>query len=84
MKVMEMAILFIQMGGTIDKNYPKTKSGYNFEIGPPAFEQILTKIRPTLGFKAKIKKDLKIVMSVQYLINEMKEIFDFAASILNP
>ena len=49
------SILFIQMGGTVDKNYPKTKGGYNFEIGPPAFEQILAKIRPTLGFKAKIK-----------------------------
>ena len=48
-------ILFIQMGGTIDKDYPKTKGGYNFEIGPPAFEQILAKIRPSLGFKYDVK-----------------------------
>ena len=73
MKVMEMAILFIQMGGTIDKNYPKTKSGYNFEIGPPAFEQILTKIRPTLGFKAKInsvcqKDSQEITLEDRYVL----------------
>ena len=49
------SILFLQMGGTIDKDYPKTKGGYNFEIGPPAFEQILAKIRPSLGFEYEVK-----------------------------
>ena len=34
-------ILFIQMGGTIDKTYPKTKNGYSFEIGDPAFQKNL-------------------------------------------
>ena len=43
------------MGGTIDKDYPKTKGGYNFEIGPPAFEKILAKIRPSLGFEYEVK-----------------------------
>ena len=48
-------LLFIQMGGTIDKTYPKTKNGYSFEIGEPAFVKILEKVRPTLGFKYKMK-----------------------------
>ena len=48
-------ILFIQMGGTIDKTYPKTKNGYSFEIGDPAFQKILAKIRPGLAFKYKTK-----------------------------
>ena len=51
----ERPILFILMGGTIDKTYPKTKGGYNFEIGPPALERILARIRPDLGLKYKIK-----------------------------
>ena len=48
-------IVFIQMGGTIDKAYPKTKKGYSFEISTPAFESILKKVRPSLGVKYKIK-----------------------------
>jgi len=48
-------ILFIQMGGTIDKTYPKTKNGYSFEIGEPAFQKILDKVRPSLAFKFKSK-----------------------------
>ena len=44
-------VLFIQTGGTIDKEYPKTVGGYNFEIGEePAVTRILTKIRPSVGF----------------------------------
>ena len=43
------------MGGTIDKDYPKTKKGYNFEIGQPAVEEVIKKIRPDIGFKYKIK-----------------------------
>lgn len=48
-------ILFIQMGGTIDKTYPRTKNGYSFEIGDPAFQKILDKVRPSLAFKFKSK-----------------------------
>merc|ERR1711976_835979 len=43
------------MGGTVDKTYPKTKNGYSFEIGDPAFQKILAKIRPGLAFKYKTK-----------------------------
>lgn len=48
-------ILFIQTGGTIDKDYPKTKGGYHFEIGPPAIANILAKIRPSIGFNYRIE-----------------------------
>lgn len=36
-----MKILFIQTGGTIDKDYPKVYKGYSFEVGRPAVEHIL-------------------------------------------
>ena len=49
------SILFIQMGGTIDKDYPRTKLGYNFEIGPPAIKPILQKIKPSLNFAYQLK-----------------------------
>ena len=34
-------ILFLQTGGTIDKDYPKTTRGWGFEIGPPALQRII-------------------------------------------
>ena len=34
-------VSFIQMGGTIDKEYPRATSGYAFEIGEPAVKRIL-------------------------------------------
>lgn len=51
----EKTILFLQMGGTIDKTYPKSKGGYHFEIGQPALQNTLAKIKPSLGFKHKVK-----------------------------
>lgn len=36
-----MRILFVQTGGTIDKDYPKTTNGWGFEIGEPAFRRLL-------------------------------------------
>lgn len=36
-----MKILFIQTGGTIDKDYPRKKGGYAFEFGEPATKRIL-------------------------------------------
>lgn len=47
-----MSILFIQTGGTIDKDYPKTVKGYSFEITEPAIKNIIERINP--GFKCKI------------------------------
>lgn len=44
-----MKILFIQTGGTIDKDYPRNTKGYAFEITEPAIQRILAKIN--LGFE---------------------------------
>jgi L-asparaginase len=41
-----MKILFIQTGGTIDKDYPRLTKGYAFEITEPAVRRILGKIQP--------------------------------------
>lgn len=54
-----MKITFIQTGGTIDKDYPKTTKGYAFEIAEPAVKRILQKINPNFDFEiiAVLKKD---------------------------
>ena len=54
-----MQILFIQTGGTIDKDYPKTVKGYGFEITEPAIKRILQKIKTENNFEiiTFIKKD---------------------------
>ncbi len=46
-----MKILFIQTGGTIDKDYPKTKGGWAFEFGEPAAERILSKLNPSFEYE---------------------------------
>ncbi len=46
-----MKILFIQTGGTIDKDYPKTTKGYAFEIAEPAIKRILEKIKPNFNYE---------------------------------
>ena len=46
-----MKIIFIQTGGTIDKDYPKTTKGYAFEFGEPATRRILEKLAPSFEYK---------------------------------
>ena len=46
-----MKILFIQTGGTIDKDYPKKIQGYAFEICEPAVTRILTRINPSFEYE---------------------------------
>lgn len=46
-----MKILFIQTGGTIDKDYPRVIKGYAFEIEEPAVKRILEKINPNFTFQ---------------------------------
>lgn len=46
-----MKITFIQIGGTIDKEYPRTTEGYAFEIGKPATKRILEKVNPTFEYE---------------------------------
>ncbi len=54
-----MKIVFVQTGGTIDKDYPKTKKGYAFEIAEPAVKRILQKVNPNFDFEiiTLLKKD---------------------------
>jgi L-asparaginase len=56
-----MKILFLQTGGTIDKDYPagKDNHGYSFLITAPAYERILKRIRPNFDFETKtvLQKD---------------------------
>jgi L-asparaginase len=46
-----MKILFIQTGGTIDKDYPALTEGYLFEITGPAVKRILEKVQPVFDFR---------------------------------
>lgn len=43
-------ITFIQTGGTIDKDYPRTTGGRAFEITGPAVRRILPKLNPVFEF----------------------------------
>ena len=56
-----MKIVFIQTGGTIDKDYPSGKSnhGYEFKIGEPAFTSILKKSNSDFNYEilSALKKD---------------------------
>jgi L-asparaginase len=54
-----MKILFIQTGGTIDKDYSKVFQAYNFDINDPAVERILDKVNPSFEFEimSLLKKD---------------------------
>lgn len=48
-----MQILFLQTGGTIDKDYPQKNHGYAFEIDEPAYNRILERVEK--GFEYKVK-----------------------------
>ncbi len=49
--ITNMKLLFIQTGGTIDKDYPHTTKGWAFEFGEPAFSRILEKLNPSFDYK---------------------------------
>lgn len=46
-----MKITFIQTGGTIDKDYPRTTKGYAFEFGDPAVIRVLEKLNPSFEYE---------------------------------
>lgn len=46
-----MKIMFLQTGGTIDKDYPRKTKGYAFEIDEPAVARILEKANPNFEFE---------------------------------
>ena len=46
-----MKIIFIQTGGTIDKDYPRPTEGYAFEIGEPGVRRILERANPNFEYE---------------------------------
>lgn len=46
-----MKIVFIQTGGTIDKDYPHLTKGWAFEFGEPASHRILEKLNPSFEYE---------------------------------
>lgn len=68
-----MKVLFIQTGGTIDKDYPKTTKGYAFEISEPAVKRILEKINPSFDYEiiSILKKD-----SLDITIEDRDKVYD--------
>lgn len=47
----QLKILFIQTGGSIDKDYPRLVKAYAFEIRDPAVKRILVKVHPNFSYK---------------------------------
>lgn len=71
-----MKILFIQTGGTIDKDYPKLTKGYAFEITTPAVERIMENVNPSFEFEIVplIQKDsTELTESDREIIHELCE-----------
>jgi L-asparaginase len=48
---MSTNILFVQTGGTIDKDYPRSTGGYAFEFGEPATIRLLDRLQPSFSYK---------------------------------
>jgi len=48
-----MRITFVQTGGTIDKDYPRSVDGYAFEFGEPATARLLQRWQPTFAFEVR-------------------------------
>lgn len=75
-----MKIVFVQTGGTIDKDYPHTTKGWAFEFGEPAIHRILEKLNPSFEYRvleAFQKDSLEITdndrNTLQVLINKQAE-----------
>lgn len=46
-----MELVFIQTGGTIDKDYPHISKGWAFEFGEPATKRMLAKLNPSFDYE---------------------------------
>jgi len=69
-----MNIVFIQTGGTIDKDYPHTTKGWAFEFGDPATNRILEKLNPSFEYTsitAFQKDSLEITADDRALLKEL-------------
>jgi len=48
-----MQITFVQTGGTIDKDYPRSSGGWAFEFGDPATRRLLERLDPSFDFEVR-------------------------------
>lgn len=55
-----MSVVFLCTGGTIDKLYPRTQCGYAFELGSPAVERVLGRVRPRPAFPASVQSVCRV------------------------
>lgn len=71
-----MKILFIQTGGTIDKDYEKGRKAYLFEITDPAIGRILKRANPNFTYEVATltKKD-----SLDLTDQDRKKIYNYCA-----
>ncbi|MFA8435873.1 MAG: asparaginase domain-containing protein [Marinifilaceae bacterium] len=71
-----MHITFIQTGGTIDKDYPRTSGGWAFEIDEPAVHRILEKLNPSFTYEviSVLKKDSQEITNEdrELIVNSIK------------
>ena len=71
-----MKLLFIQTGGTIDKDYPHTTKGWAFEIAEPAATRVLALLNPSFEYQiiSACKKDsLELTRADRQAIVELIE-----------
>ncbi|KAK3288986.1 hypothetical protein CYMTET_3551 [Cymbomonas tetramitiformis] len=69
-----MKILFVQTGGTIDKDYPRTTKGYAFEIGEAAAKRIVDQVHHSIEphFTTAFQKDsLEITDADRQLLSDL-------------
>ena len=73
---MAAKIAFIQTGGTIDKDYPRSTGGYAFEIDEPAFERILSRLYPNFTYTVHhhLRKDSQEIDDL-----DRKKLLDFVS-----
>ena len=79
-----MKILFVQTGGTIDKDYPRTTNGQGFEIGDPAFLRLLERLNPSFDYEVHTvcqKDSLEITDACrETMVEEIYDLLEKAAS----
>lgn len=75
-----MTIVFVQAGGTIDKNYPATDNhhGYYFDVGEPSYLDILQRVNPDFSYRTMsiVQKD-----SLDLTTADRKKIYEALNSI---
>ena len=83
-------VLLLQTGGTIDKDYPKTRNQYAFEIGEPAVLRVLESMPyAPVAFKYRLvtvcKKDSQVsTESIEYTCTRTSLVYSTLLSLQYP